>query len=110
MTPQTPDDTITLTTYHGVQVDPADVTAIYHADESCWTDMPEARPRARCRKLAAPGDPRVVCLTDGIVLSDPDAVELDVYAGDGYEQVRAEGEARWARVDALEPGAVTRRG
>ena len=94
----------------GVHLDPADVTATYvvqfselspGSDVGVWSDVPEARPR--CRVRVAKGDPAVsVPVTkDGVMHHDPGAkLEVDLYEGDGYEQVRAEGEARWAAVDA----------
>ena len=95
-------DTITTTEIFGVHVAEKDITAVYTPTEHEWSDMPEARPRARCRVVAgapAGAEIRVWCLSDGEVRHDESAVLIDRYEGDGYEAIRAEGEARWARLD-----------
>jgi hypothetical protein len=94
---------ITTVEVFGLHVPASEITATYTAAVDYWTDMPEARPRARCRvrpSVKAGADVRVVCLTDGSVRFDSRAVDLDVYPGAGYASIRAEGEARWAALDA----------
>jgi hypothetical protein len=95
---------VQMTEYFGVHVDPSDVAATYTAQPDMWTDMIEARPRARC--MVSPSakddaDLRVVVLTDGALLHDEKAVRIDEYPGEKYAQVREEGRARWARLDAV---------
>lgn len=95
-------EVITTSEVFGVHIPDEDVTAVYTPTAEEWTDMPEARPRARARvdpNAPADAEVRVWCLDDGTLRYDLSAVLIDRYEGDGYEQVRAEGEARWARLD-----------
>lgn len=79
MTQPTPSGTIEI---FGNTVPRADVAAIYLADPDCWVDMPEARPRARCRLVddPDPGDRQVYVMVDGTCRFDAAVVMVDVYA------------------------------
>jgi hypothetical protein len=92
----------------GVHIPVDDVAAEYKAGgdfweefPTSWQDMPEARPRSRCRlrdgRLPAdPGARLVVVTRDGSVFADAAAVEVEAYDREVYPDVVAEGEARWA--------------
>lgn len=72
-----------------------DIAAQYVATDECWTDMPEARPRARARVTAGQPDAPIVVTLDGGLHYGPDAgVEIDLYEDPKYADVKAEGEAR----------------
>lgn len=97
-----PNASVTYVDVFGVHVNPADIAVEYRAQLDTWTDMPEARPRQRCRlKAGDDRDPRVFVMTDGELRFDKTDVQVDGYPGEEYAAVRAEGEARWARVDAV---------
>lgn len=85
----------------GVHLHPDQIAAAYMIGPhlgGAWTDMPEARPRSRARSEVAV---TVVIDTDGTLHHpDEDGLEVDRYEGDGYADVRREGEERWARIDA----------
>lgn len=85
----------------GTPTSPADIAATYLADADCWADMPEARPRARCR-LKPGGQNRngqVFVMVDGQLRYDTADVLIDEYAGAKYAEVRAEGARRWEQID-----------
>jgi hypothetical protein len=81
--------------------------AQYRLDDNIdryWVDMPEVRPRTRMR-LAEGEDGPVQVLIDRhgkatfVPPGSEQKVEIDTYQGEGYEAVRAEGEAYWRRRD-----------
>jgi hypothetical protein len=93
-------DSVEYVDVFGVHVDPADIAAQYRADVEGWTDMPEARPRARCQlKPGDDRDPRVFVMADGALRYDKTDVVIDVYPGEQFAPLRAENEARWAARD-----------
>ena len=100
----------------GIQLHPDHIAATYTIapwpdNTGPWTDIPEARPRCRLRVTGT--DPVVIVVdTDGH-LHHPktDKIAVDRYAGDDYADVRAEGRARWTRVngaDTEQPDDVVR--
>ena len=78
--------------------------AKYRIDDNvdrAWMDMPEVRPRSRARLADGEDGPAWVMIDKkGVATFDPAKVEIDDYAGEGYEAVCAEGEAYWANRDA----------
>ena len=93
-----PSPTVTLVVAgDGTRIHPDDIAAQYVATDECWTDMPEAQPRARARVgKGRPGAP-IVITKDGELHYDQSAgVEIDQYKHPRYAAVRAEGEARHA--------------
>lgn len=91
----------------GVHVHPDEIAAQYRAEPDTWTDMPEARPRARCQlKSGKDRDPQVFVMDDGSLRYDKTDVQVDEYPGAEYAEVRAEGERRWERIDKARGGPV----
>jgi hypothetical protein len=91
----------------GVYLHPDQVAAAYVATEGVWTDVPEARPRARIRTSDGEGNAVVTVDVDGGMHWHPGKdVVVDRYDGDEYAAIRAEGEERWARVDAARAAAA----
>lgn len=66
-----------------------------------WVDMREVRPRTRARlKDGQPAPVWVEISKEGVLTYDASKIDIDTYQGEGYEDVRAEGEAYWAARDA----------
>jgi len=81
-------------------INPADIAARYIATDQWWTDMPEAKPRARARVADGLPEALIVVTLDGELHYDQDAgVEIDRYEDPAYAEVRAEGEARHGGAD-----------
>jgi hypothetical protein len=94
----------------GIQIHPDHVAATYTiapwpGDNGPWTDIPEARPRCRVR-IDDGADPVTVVVDTGGHLHHPKDAGLvtDRYPGEGYADVRAEGRARWTRVNGADTG------
>lgn len=85
----------------GTHVHPDEIAAHYEATYEGWVDMPEARPRSRCRARTDRVDTErgVFVMLDGSLRYDKTDVKVDEYVGDKYAAVRAEGERRWAQID-----------
>jgi len=65
-----------------------------------WVDMMHARPRTRARLSDGVLAAQDVFIDEaGVITCDLTKVTLDTYQGEGYEDVRAEGEAYWAQRD-----------
>lgn len=64
---------------------------IYTIVSGAWTDMPEAKPRARARVKDGYGNARVTVSLDGELEYDDNAgIEIDRYEDPKYEDVRNE--------------------
>lgn len=78
--------------------------ARYRAEDTIdfsWVDLRESRPRTRARLKSDQTEPALIEIDEkGAVTFDSAKIEIDMYEGDEYADVRAESEAYWAIRDS----------
>lgn len=65
------------------------VVARYAPTAEFWVDMPEAKPRSRCR-AKTPEPQAIEVYEDGSIIYDDALVEIDDYQDEKYADLRAE--------------------